>query len=503
MAENNCEYSELKTTLLEVWVPPVGVQSVADLWTSLIGQLENDTWATLYAELIKCFRISKREIERRSSFKTSIDCYFDKEPPFQVSEIFLSGSWAEGLFLHGENSSMELPDMDFMCELKNISFSQEDQAQHRLLLREDTPFVHAFVTDEDKLRMWSDYLEDEGHFVNKRLSSRKLKEKLEKNCEYIGKLYCFTDNSGEEKREKVTEGAAITIKKPKPAKSYTACFTEGFLEIGQPVNETTFTNIWQAAAMGVNDIYYKIIPSADIVLCIFCEGWPVCAREWITRERFWPDIHSVNKTTQGGFHIVPKSSTDGDFRLSFSRAETMLIQTLSPLQHKVLRGFKAVVKYHQNTWSQNLQEIISSYHLKTIALLHFEKTSPESWTEETLVHHVVALLDELAEALRMQYLAMYFMPKVNILQKIDDPEVALELVERILQISRNFCAISTAVKSISPSRYFKAREREFKLLFKKLNAEYVEKREISSQAQDITLWTICKTVSRICKNKLK
>ncbi len=139
---------------------------MADLWTSLIGQLENDTWATLYAELIKYFRISKREIERRSSFKTSIDCYFDKEPPFQVSETFLSGSWAEGLFLHGENSSMELPDMDFMCELKNISFSQEDQAQHRLLLREDTPFIHAFVTDEDKLRMWSDYLEDEGHFVN-------------------------------------------------------------------------------------------------------------------------------------------------------------------------------------------------------------------------------------------------------------------------------------------------------------------------------------------------
>ncbi len=351
MAENNCEYSELKTTLLEVWVPPVGVQSVADLWTSLIGQLENDTWATLYAELIKYFRISKRNIEQRSSLKTNIDCYFDEESPFQVSETFLSGSWAEG--------------------------------------------------------------------------------------------------------------------------------------------------------MGKYDIYYKIFPSADIVLCISCEGWPVCAREWITRERFWPDIHSVNKTTQGGFHIVPKSSTDGDFRLSFSRAEAMLIQTLSPLQLKVLRAFKAVVKYHQNTWSQNLQEIISSYHLKTIALWHFEKTSPESWTEETLVHHVVALLEELAEALRMQYLAMYFMPKVNILQKIDDPEVALELVERILQISRNFCAISTAVKSIIPFRFFKAREREFRLLYKKLNAEYVEKRESSSQAQDITLWTICKTVSRICKNKLK
>jgi hypothetical protein len=101
----------------------------------------------------------------------------------------------------------------------------------------------------------------------------------------------------------------------------------------------------------------------------------------------------VEKIIHAGFHIVPKSSHNGDFRLSFSRAETILVKTLEPLQHKVMRAFKAVIKYHQRIWSPSIEGIISSYHLKTIAFWYFEKTSQESWTEETLVHHLVTLLE--------------------------------------------------------------------------------------------------------------
>ena len=91
------------------------------------------------------------------------------------------------------------------------------------------------------------------------------------------------------------------------------------------------------------------------------------------------------KITQGGFHIVPKSSPCGDFRLSYSFAETMLMKTLMPLGHKVMTAFKAVmIKYYKKTWSSNLKEVISCCHLKTIAFWHFEKTSQESWTVETL-----------------------------------------------------------------------------------------------------------------------
>ena len=335
MDETKCDYSKLKASLLEVWMPPVGEKSVAAFWTSLIAQPQDCKLATLYTELHKLFHFSKRRVERQLSFKINVESYFDKEPPFQVSETFLSGSWAEGLFLYSENTSIQLPDMDFMCVMKDISFSQEDQTKGCLLFREDTPFVNAFITDKDKLKMWSEYLAEEDQMVKRhRLSSRKLKEKLEKNCEYIGNLYCFTSQFGEEKREKVTEGAAITIIKPVPPKSFTACLREGFLNLDQPLNETTFSNILEMAMTAVNDIYYKIVPSTDIVLCIFCDGWPACAREWVTRERIWPDIHLVEKITHHGFHIVPKSSPDGDFRLSFSCAETMLIQAIQDYNTK-------------------------------------------------------------------------------------------------------------------------------------------------------------------------
>ena len=269
----------------------------------------------------------------------------------------------------------------------------------------------------------------------------------------------------------LTDGPAITVKKCKPAKSYGFCFREAFTKLGEPVKKTTFIDILDLAKLGMYDIYYKIVPSSDIVLCIFCEGWPSCAREWITRQRRWPDVNSVEEVTKGGFHIVPKCSPEGDFRLSFSCAENVLIQTLTPLQHKVMKAFKAAIKYHQNTWSPNLQEVISSYHLKTIAFWHFEKSSQELWSEGTLIHHLVMLFEELAEALTKQYLPMYFMPKVNILRNNEDLGVLFELVENILQISRNFRAISEAVKKASLSRYFKAHEHEFKIFLRELKAE--------------------------------
>jgi hypothetical protein len=146
---------------------------------------------------------------------------------------------------------------------------------------------------------------------------------------------------------------------------------------------------------------------------------------------------------------VPKSSPDGDFRLSFSCVETMLIPSLSPLQHKVLLAFKLVFKHHQNIWNPSGEKLVSTYYLKTIAFWYFEKTPPELWTDESVVHHIVALLEELQNALRRQHLPMYFMPKVNLLKDIGEPGVAIDLMAKISQLCHNFSAMSEAI-IISP-----------------------------------------------------
>ena len=321
-------------------------------------------------------------------FRRNFETYFDTQPPFQLGEAILSGSFSEGLFIF----STESPDMDFMCVLKNITFLQHNQEDGSLLLKEDTPFVYAFVTKEETQHLWSEFLDKVDEQTGKRrLSSRKLKEKLEENYKKAGALF-HTSGKEEEELEGVADGAAVTIRKPKP----TGPSFEYFADLGKDLLRRPFNKSFDAQdevthPLLMHTMLDKLFPSSDIVLSIFCEGWPNCASECITRERIWPDIYSVKKITQSGFHLVPKSSAAGDFRLSFSCAETMLIRTLSPLQHKVIRAFKAVVKYYQNIWNPPVKEIISSYYLKTIAFWHFEKTSKEFWTEETLVYHILTL----------------------------------------------------------------------------------------------------------------
>jgi hypothetical protein len=448
MQASSADYSTLKNTILEMWEPAgVGVQTAEDLLAKNYEKIF-DPFFNMFnifydnsCSIQNGIKFICEDFCKRYVFKTNFQNYFDAQPPFQLCEAILTGSLSEGLFLF----TLEPPDMDFMCVLKNIAFSQQDQADGTLLLREDTPFVCAFISKKEIQNLWSEFL-DEGdkHTGKRRLSSRKLKEELEKNYKKTGGLF---RTSGKEGLEEVAEGAALTVRKSEPVVPSIKRIRKFVKEIlTQPINEP-FNIDYVFHAQMMHAVLDKLIPSSDIVLSIFCEGWPPCAKEWITRQRLWPDIHSVEKIIHAGFHIVPKSSHNGDFRLSFSRAETILVKTLEPLQHKVMRAFKAVIKYHQRIWSPSIEGIISSYHLKTIAFWYFEKTSQESWTEETLVHHLVTLLEELADALRMQNLPMYFMPKANIFQDVDDPQVTFDLMEKISQLSHNFPAMAEAVSN--------------------------------------------------------
>ena len=447
-------YSNLKEVVLRMRCDAIGVQTLTDFYVRncenffKILRLPFNQWIKNELKLLiyQCFE--------NLIFETNFEGYFDDQMPFELDREILTGSMSEGLFL----LSAKAPDIDVMCVLKNIAFSQKDQEDGSLVLRNDTPFVYAFLANKETQNLWKDYLDEADDKENwRRLSSRKLKEKLKKNYEKTGSLLV---TSHKEKLEEVTEGAAVTIRRLQPVLPSSEKLTEIILDfwsmpIGAGSDQMKDHMLFLEQIM-VSTIR-SILPLRDIVLSIFCEGWPICAKEWLNRERFWPDKHQIENIAQSGFHIVPKSSTDGDFRLSFSCAETMLIKTLSPLQHRVMKAFKAVIKYHQVLWGQSYQvmdEIITSYHLKTIAFWHFEKTSQESFTEDTIVHHLVALLEELAEALRTQTLPMYFMPKYNLFREIDDHEAMIERMANVYQLSCDFSAILEGVYNNSSGFYY-------------------------------------------------
>ena len=460
----SADYSTLKEKLLQMWLPVVGVRNFDDAFTNNFIKLLHHHFTLQMDQMEEDFKIffhlayviftasankamSTESRYDKEHFQINVGCYrFDTNPPLQFGETILTGSYSEGLFLYFGGP----PDIDFMCVLKNITFTQKDQENGSLSFREDTPFVNAFIKNEETKKLWNDFLDDEHKNEGKnQLSSRKLKEKLQEIYEKSGGNDLSTALHKEYwQLEEVTEGAAVTFKRTKFGSSFVDAF-EDFLEKCL-TNDNPFSQEDKIrSAISLWDMKYTCTSvSSDIVLCIFCEGWPSCAQEWYTRERFWPDVNLVENITQGGFHIVPKSSPDGNFRLSFSRAEIMLIKALTPLQHRVMRSFKAVVKYHQDSWSPSVKSILSSYHLKTIAFWHFEKTSQESWSEETVVHHLVALLEELAEALRRQHLPIYFMPKVNLLQDVDH-ELSFHAMEKILKLSHNFSALFEALEKHS------------------------------------------------------
>ena len=65
------------------------------------------------------------------------------------------------------------------------------------------------------------------------------------------------------------------------------------------------------------------------------------------------------------------------------------------------------------------------------------------------------------------------MPKVNLLKQVDDPEVALDVAEKIVRISTNFCVISAALRSLSLTRYVNARGKEFTNAVDKIKSKRV------------------------------
>lgn len=248
------------------------------------------------------------------------------------------------------------------------------------------------------------------------LSSKKLKEKLREKYLSYGPMFM---DYAEENVGRVDEGPSLAILSSLPGKGNVsglpewACRDENF----------------------------------DLVLAVKCEGWPLCAEEWITRSRCWPTQDIVNKVIKDGFHIVCKSSVEGTFRLSFSNAETILVGNLVGLQYKVYRAFKSFVNHYKHQWSPNIKKIVCSYHLKTIVLWYCEKTEPKDWTNDTVVSHLLSLIDDLINALKKRTLPMYFMPKYNLLEQMEDGN---DVADRIIELRSRFDEISDGIISEEP-----------------------------------------------------
>ena len=121
--------------------------------------------------------------------------------------------------------------------------------------------------------------------------------------------------------------------------------------------------------------------SLDQVLCVRCLMWPSQAADWPTRHRNygWPDSATLDLVVSSGCDVVPVAHRQcrqhewmckAQHRLSFSRAEIVLLNRWSPVQQIVYHMLRYFVKTERLTDCADNHEAgtLSNYHIKTLTL---------------------------------------------------------------------------------------------------------------------------------------
>src|SRR6218665_3493121 len=181
----------------------------------------------------------------------------------------------------------------------------------------------------------------------------------------------------------------------------------------------------------------------DFVTSIRCPQWPKEAHGWLnrTRNNGWPTIDILTDVVQSGCHLVyiQHRSCRNDklqWRLSFSVAEVILIQSLSKVQqivYHLLRFFAKRELIHKDCPKND--EVLCTYHLKTLMLWTCEDMPPEWWNSASIIAICSELLQKLSEWLRMRHIHNYFIPEANLFHEPSN-SIVLDITEQRLN---EFC----------------------------------------------------------------
>ena len=173
----------------------------------------------------------------------------------------------------------------------------------------------------------------------------------------------------------------------------------------------------------------------DTVPCVRCLIWP--NREWPTRHRNydWPDQATVDCVVSKGCDIVGVSHTlckqhewesKHQWRLSFSRAEVVLLNNWMPIQQIVYHMLRTFMKVQRLTFrtSNDGKSSFSNYHIKTLMLWACE-AKPLSWWNcaSNLVNLCLQVIRFLEEWLTVRRGQHYFINNVHFLDYLDTSTV--------------------------------------------------------------------------------
>ena len=169
----------------------------------------------------------------------------------------------------------------------------------------------------------------------------------------------------------------------------------------------------------------------DVVCCVRCLSWPPQAAYWPTRRRNygWPDSATLDRVVSNGCDLVGVAHRQCrqhewmgkcQWRLSFSRAEIVLINSWMPVQQIVYHMLRYFIKTERLTdcADNSGAGTLSNYHIKTLMLWASELKPRSWWTENlNLVRICVELLNTLSAWLTDTRCPHYFISNCNLLDK--------------------------------------------------------------------------------------
>jgi len=179
------------------------------------------------------------------------------------------------------------------------------------------------------------------------------------------------------------------------------------------------------------NIEASLLLSVDAVRCVRCLPWPTQAADWPTRPRNfgWPDSATLDRVVSNGCDVVGVAHRqcrqhewmgERQWRLSFSRAEIVLINSWMPVQQIAYHILRVYVKTQRMTESVDNSEpaigLMSNYHIKTLMLWACELKPRSWWTENlNLVRICAELLNTLSVWLSDTRCPHYFVNNCNLL----------------------------------------------------------------------------------------
>jgi len=194
---------------------------------------------------------------------------------------------------------------------------------------------------------------------------------------------------------------------------------------------------------------FSEILSVDGVHCVRCLMWLPQASDWPTRDRNygWPDSVTLDRVVSNGCDVVGVAHRlckqhewmgNCQWRLSFSRAEIVLINSWIPVQQIVYHMLRVFIKTELITDCIDISGAgtLSNYHIKTLMLWACERKSRSWWTEDVnLVRICVQLSHTLAEWLTNGQCQHYFLNDCNL---IDSSFNVTNIRDRLMSIDETW-----------------------------------------------------------------